>query len=88
MKRISSDEHKRRLVLRLRRVEGQLRGIQRLIEEEATCESIAQQLAAARRALEKAQHATLGCMIETQLASRGVAPADVEPIVDLLARYG
>ncbi|MEY3783612.1 MAG: Transcriptional repressor FrmR, partial [Pseudomonadota bacterium] len=39
---------------RLARVEGQLRGIQRLIDDEQDCEKIAQQLSAARKALDKA----------------------------------
>ncbi|HLJ58362.1 MAG TPA: metal-sensitive transcriptional regulator [bacterium] len=41
------------LVARLRRVEGQIRGLQRLLEEGASCEVVAQQLFAAKAALEK-----------------------------------
>lgn len=40
------------LVGRLRRVEGQIRGIQRLLEGGAPCEAVAQQIAAAKSALE------------------------------------
>ena len=76
MKSIDRSEHKAALILRLKRIEGQLRGIQRLIEEEAPCESVAQQLSAARRALDKAHHTMVGCLIESQLAERGVAPAE------------
>ena len=39
---------------RLRRVEGQIRGIQRMIEDERDCEDIVTQLMAARAALDKA----------------------------------
>jgi len=39
---------------RLRRVEGQVRGIQRMIEDERDCEDIITQLMAARAALDKA----------------------------------
>ena len=39
---------------RLRRVEGQIRGIQRMIEDERDCEDIITQLMAARAALDKA----------------------------------
>ena len=42
-------QHKKDLVLRLRRVEGQLRGIQSMIEAGAECEQIVQQLSASRR---------------------------------------
>lgn len=88
MERIDHAEHKTALVLRLKRVEGQLRGIQRLIEEEAPCESIAQQLAAARRALDKAHHTMVGCLVETQLAGRGVAATEAKAVAGLVVRYG
>ncbi|MDH4279249.1 MAG: metal-sensitive transcriptional regulator [Acidimicrobiia bacterium] len=38
---------------RLRRVEGQIRGIQRLVEEQAECRDIVTQLTAARAALDR-----------------------------------
>jgi len=38
---------------RLRRVEGQIRGIQRMVEEGRECEAIVTQLMAARAALDK-----------------------------------
>lgn len=40
------------LLNRLKRVEGQIRGIQKMIEEERGCENIITQLAAARSAIE------------------------------------
>ncbi|MEZ5342367.1 MAG: metal-sensitive transcriptional regulator [Acidimicrobiales bacterium] len=40
-------------LLRLRRVEGQIRGIQRLIEEGAECKDIVTQLAAAKGAIDR-----------------------------------
>jgi hypothetical protein len=40
--------------MRLKRVEGQLRGIQAMIEASGDCEKVAQQLSASRRALDKA----------------------------------
>jgi CsoR family transcriptional regulator, copper-sensing transcriptional repressor len=52
------------LVLRLKRVEGQLRGIQRMIETGDDCEPIAQQLSASRKALDKAFFELLACAIE------------------------
>jgi DNA-binding FrmR family transcriptional regulator len=52
------------LVLRLKRVEGQLRGVQHMIESNEDCEAIAQQLSAARKALDKAFYELLACAIE------------------------
>ena len=88
MKHIRQKEHKQSLIMRLKRIEGQLRGVQRLIEEEAPCESIAQQLSASRRALDKAYHAMVGCLNESQLTGKGVAQADAKPVVEMLSRYG
>ena len=38
---------------RLKRVEGQVRGLQRMVEEERDCEAILTQLMAARAALDR-----------------------------------
>ena len=88
MNRLHREQDKKALILRLKRVEGQLRGLQRMIDEDAPCESIAQQLSASRRALDKAYHTMVGCLIEAQLTGKGVAQADLKPVVDMLLRYG
>ncbi|MEX0684284.1 MAG: metal-sensitive transcriptional regulator [Dehalococcoidia bacterium] len=41
------------LLARLRRVEGQIRGIQRMLEEDRVCEDIVTQLMAARSSLDQ-----------------------------------
>ena len=67
-------------MLRLKRVEGQLRGIQKLIENDADGEKVAQQMAAARKALDKTFFAMVGCVI----AQGDVPPDDV---ADMLSRF-
>ncbi len=42
------------ILMRLRRIEGQVRGLQRMVEEGQDCEAILTQLMAARAALDKA----------------------------------
>ena len=64
MSQIIDNDRKKALCARLARVEGQLRGLQRLIEQDADCEKIAQQMAAARKALDKSFFTMVGCMIE------------------------
>ena len=64
MSQIIDLDRKKALCARLARVEGQLRGLQRLIEQDADCEKIAQQMAAARKALDKSFFTMVGCMIE------------------------
>lgn len=71
---------KRALVLRLKRAEGQLRGIQNLIENDADCEKVAQQLSAARKALDKSFFSLVGCVI-----SQGDVPAD--EVSEMLSKY-
>ncbi len=52
------------LVLRLKRVEGQIRGVQGMIDGGQDCEAVAQQLSAARKALDKAFYELMACAIE------------------------
>lgn len=84
------EDHKR-LLDRLARVEGQLRGIQRMIHEEAECEAIAQQLAAARGALNKAFAELIACAFERRLMGHSCEDPEVHEelsnIVALLAKY-
>lgn len=68
MATIGSKEDKAAMTLRLKRIEGQLRGIQRMIEEDAACERIAQQMSAARKSLDRAFYEMVACMLEHELA--------------------
>lgn len=47
-------EEKGRVIARLRRIEGQVRGLARMIEEEDPCEEVLTQVMAARSALDQA----------------------------------
>jgi DNA-binding FrmR family transcriptional regulator len=77
---VQDPERKRALLLRLKRVEGQLRGIQKLVETESDCEKVAQQLAASRKALDKTFFALVGCII-----AQGDVPGD--DVAEMLSRY-
>ena len=46
-------DHKDDVLLRLRRIEGQIRGLQRMVEEDAYCIDILTQVTAASNALKK-----------------------------------
>lgn len=83
--------HRRRIVTRLARVEGQVRGIQAMITENRPCEQIALQLTAARRALDKAFYEMIACSLMTGVE----ASADMEDVrqstqkmAKLLAKFG
>lgn len=45
---------KRKVISRLRRIEGQVRGVQRMIEEEADCSEILNQITAIKSAVHQA----------------------------------
>lgn len=53
-----------KLLQRMRRIEGQARGVQRMLEEGRDCEEIIQQLVAMRAALSKAAMAIIGEHLE------------------------
>jgi DNA-binding FrmR family transcriptional regulator len=64
-------------VRRLRRVEGQVKGVQRMLEEERDCAEIIQQIAAARSALDRVALDLISTGLEQclRLELRGKAPA-------------
>lgn len=74
MSKLTDPEKKKSIRTRLARVEGQLRGLQRLIDEDADCEVVAQQLSAARKALDKSFFAMVACVIEQdEMSSEDIA---------------
>jgi CsoR family transcriptional regulator, copper-sensing transcriptional repressor len=80
MTKLKDSAKKKAICMRLARVEGQLRGLQRQIEEEEDCQKIAQQLSAARKALDKAFFTMVACVIE-----QGDLPAD--HVADMLTKF-
>lgn len=65
---VLTDENSRTDVLnRLKRAEGQLRGIQRMIEEGQPCLDIAGQMAAVRKALDGAYVRMTVCFMQQEL---------------------
>ena len=75
---------------RLARVEGQLRGVQKLIRDGEDCEKILQQLTASRKALDKSYFEMIACLIEGCVLSEQQAspmPERLAQVRDLLARY-
>lgn len=51
---VESEETRENLLKRLRRIEGQVKGIQRMLEEDRDCRDIVQQLSAVRSAVHHA----------------------------------
>lgn len=57
--KIQNPEAKEKLVQRLRRIEGQIRGVQSMLDEERDCREIMQQLAAIHSAVQGASRVFL-----------------------------
>jgi len=78
------------LIARLRRVEGQIRGVQRLLDEGASCEAVAHQLFAAKSALEKVGVRLLAVNMRSclarELAGDTKARRSLDRITDAFAR--
>ena len=81
MAQINNNDKRKELQNRLARIEGQIRGVNKLLENNAECADIAQQMTAARKALDKAFFAMVGCMIE----QGDVAPEKISEMLIKLA---
>jgi DNA-binding FrmR family transcriptional regulator len=74
------------LLNRLKRAEGQLRGIQRMIEEGQSCMDIATQMAAVRKALDSTYVRMAVCFMQQELHNRlGDAAGTEEQLGAVLA---
>ncbi|MDH5339192.1 MAG: metal-sensing transcriptional repressor [Rubrivivax sp.] len=67
---LTDEKNRTDLLNRLKRAEGQLRGIQRMIEEGKPCLDIASQMAAVRKALDSTYVRMTVCFMEQELDAR------------------
>ena len=87
------DETKVKALGRLRRIEGQVQGIQRMMEEEKYCVDILLQLTAVEGAVEQVQRLLLGRHIESCVADaiRSGSTRDrqkkVDELLDVFSRF-
>jgi CsoR family transcriptional regulator, copper-sensing transcriptional repressor len=81
MTHLTDGTRKKALIMRLKRIEGQLRGVQNLIESGADCEAVAQQMSASRKALDKAFFTLVGCVIAQ-------GEVDGDEVATMLAKFG
>lgn len=82
--------HQQEVMHRLRRVEGQIRGVLAMMEQEQPCDAIAQQLSAARKALDRAFYEMMACSLETEVMDAPNNSILCERIAEktrLLAKY-
>lgn len=82
--------HQQKVMHRLRRVEGQIRGILLMLEQDQSCDAIAQQLSAARKALDRAFYEMLACSLEMEVSNSAHDTGLCERIAEktrLIAKY-
>ena len=88
------DETKGKAQGRLRRIEGQVQGLQRMIAADAYCVDILLQVSAVQGALEQVQKLLLGRHIESCVAdalrsgSRTERQRKVDELIEVFARFG
>lgn len=85
-----SDKEKKELVTRLNRVEGQIRGIQKMIEEDRYCIDVLTQMSAAKAALDKitlqiVKDHTRGCVVDAIKHERG--DEAIEELISVLDKF-
>lgn len=77
------------VIRRLRRIEGQIKGIQKMVEEDQFCGDILTQVSAARAALNSAGGLILEnyikVCIKNQIDNNGVE--DLDKLVDTMVKY-
>ena len=79
---------------RLRRIEGQVQGLQRMITGEAYCVDILLQVSAVQGALEQVQKLLLGRHVESCVAdalrsgSKGDRQRKVDELLEVFSRFG
>ncbi|HET9763119.1 MAG TPA: metal-sensitive transcriptional regulator [Casimicrobiaceae bacterium] len=80
---------KKAMDARLARIEGQVRALRRMIAEDRPCEDIALQLAAARKALDRAFYEMISCLIRSRApGGAGERGRRAGEVAELLARFG
>ena len=85
-------DDKSRMLARLRRIEGQVRGVAAMVEREDECEQVVQQFAAVRKAMDKAFFDMMSCVTRRELEAFGLKDSKIENrlthVTALLAKYG
>ena len=88
------DETKKKAQGRLRRIEGQVQGLQRMIAADAYCVDILLQVSAVQGALEQVQKLLLGRHIESCVAdalrsgSRTERQRKLDELLEVFSRFG
>lgn len=81
---LENDDARTDILNRLRRAEGQIRGIQRMVENGDDCQSIGQQFSAVRKALDSTYLRMTVCFVEQEievLMENGISHGETKTVV-------
>jgi len=87
-----SDDQRRALLNRLARIEGQVRGVQRMVEDDKYCVDILTQISAVTTALDRVGLKILdshvqGCVRDAMLSGGKEATAKTEELLEAVERF-
>jgi len=91
---VLNDETKAKARGRLRRIEGQVQGLQRMLDNDAYCVDILLQISAVQGALDQVQKLLLGRHIEScvtdalRSGSKSERQQKIEELLGVFARFG
>jgi len=91
---VINEETRTKTLGRLRRIEGQVQGLQRMIDNDAYCVDILLQISAVQGALDQVQKLLLGRHIESCVSealrsgSKSERQQKIEELLDVFARFG
>ena len=85
------EKHENDVIKRLRRIDGQVRGLVDMIQGGRSCEEVALQMSAARKAMDKTFYRMMTCSLmeavnNTETSSQTIA--DVERAAGILEKFG
>jgi DNA-binding FrmR family transcriptional regulator len=86
---MAKDDDKKKVILRrLKRIEGQIRGITRMVEEDKGCEDVLVQVAAARAALDRVGIHIISHRMKECLQDKGLSKEEsIEKSIEMFIRY-
>lgn len=84
-------EHQKDVINRLRRIEGQVRGVIEMIQSERSNEDLALQMSAVRKAMDKAFYRLIACHVQEAIGAKQSDPRvkkEIERVTRLLEKFG
>ena len=88
------DQARKQVLTRLRKISGQVAGIQRMVEEDRYCVDVLHQVAAVEAALDRVGHIVLAQHVETCVANalESGAPRErkrkLDELMEVFSRFG